>query len=78
MEIEFSDEIFERLSFTENEYKEILAVSLYQMRKINGAQGGKITGLSEIEFHEVVGKWGQLFSYDEDDLLDDVETLKKF
>ncbi len=48
------------------------------MRKINGVQGGKITGLSEIEFHEVVGKWGQLFSYDEDDLLDDVETLKKF
>lgn len=78
MKIELPDEISEKLSFTESEYQEILAVSLYQMRKINGVQGGKITGLSEIEFHEVVGKWGQLFSYDEDDLLDDVETLKKF
>ncbi|GAB2189920.1 hypothetical protein MAH1_15280 [Sessilibacter sp. MAH1] len=78
MNIQIPDEIVEKLLFTEKEYQEILAVSLYQMKKINGVQGGRITGVSEIEFHEIVGKWGQLFSYDENDLLDDIKTIKNF
>ncbi len=77
MKIDFPDDVMQRVDINDQEIKEIIAVSLYQLEKINGVQGGKIIGKSEIEFHEVLGKYGQTFSYDADDLLDDVETLKK-
>lgn len=75
MNIELLDEVMMKTGLDENRVKEVVAVSLYQMKKINGVQGGKLLGISEIEFHEVVGKWGQTFSYDENDLLDDMDTL---
>ncbi|VAW70626.1 hypothetical protein MNBD_GAMMA09-884 [hydrothermal vent metagenome] len=77
MKLELTDEVMSRVGLSEQQIKEIIAVSLYQMEKINGVQGGKLIGTSEIEFHEVAGNLGQTFSYDENDLLDDVETLKK-
>ena len=77
MNIELSDEVMDKVGLSENQIKEIVAVSWYQMEKINGVQGGKLIGKSEIEFHEVVGKMGQVFSYDAEDLIDDIDTLKK-
>ena len=77
MNIELPSDIMQKSKISKQQIKEIIAVSLYQLRKINGVQGGKIIGKSEIEFHEVLGKYGQTFSYDVDDLLDDYETLKK-
>lgn len=77
MNIYLPDEVMNKLGLSETQIKEIIAVSLYQMEKISGVQGGKIIGKSEIEFHEVVGKLGQVFSYDADDLIEDLETLKK-
>jgi predicted HTH domain antitoxin len=56
--------------------KELLAISLYQLRKINGVQGGKIIGKSEFEFHELLGRYGQTLAYDENDLLADMNTLR--
>ena len=76
MKIELEDEVMDRVGLTESDIVEIVAVSLYQMDKINGVQGGKLIGKSELEFHEVVGKLGQVFSYDADDLAEDLETLK--
>lgn len=77
MNIELIDEVMKTTGLDEQQVKEIIAVSLYQLRKVNGVQGGKIIGKSELEFHEVLGQYGQVFAYDEDDLLEDVETLKK-
>lgn len=77
MNIEFSSEVLDRISVSEQQIKEIVAVSLYQLRKINGVQGGKLIGKSEIEFHEVLGHYGQTLAYDADDLLDDIATLRK-
>lgn len=77
MKIELSDEVIKKTGLSEVQLKEIIAVSLYQMGKINGVQGGKLIGKSEIEFHDIVGKLGQVFSYDAHDLIEDVETLKK-
>ncbi len=77
MKIELKDEVIEKTGLSETQLIEILSVSLYQMEKINGVQGGKLIGRSEFEFHEVVGKLGQLFSYDAEDLIDDMETLRK-
>ncbi len=77
MKLELSEEVMSRVDLSEQKIKEILAVSLYQLGKINGVQGGKLIGTSEIQFHEVLGELGQVFSYDENDLLDDMDTLKK-
>lgn len=78
MKIDLNDDVMIKVDLNERQIKELLAVSLYQINKINGVQGGKILGVSEIEFHEIAGKLGQTFSYDENDLLNDIETLKKF
>ena len=77
MKIELSDEVMSRVDLSNQQIKEIIAVSLYQLGKINCVKGGKLIGTSEIEFHDILGKLGQTFSYDENDLLDDIETLKK-
>ena len=77
MKIELSDEVINKTGLSEMQLKEILAVSLYQMAKINGVEGGKLIGKSETEFHDIVGRLGQVFSYSADDLIEDVETLKK-
>lgn len=78
MNIEFSDEIAERKSLSDKQLLEILAVSLYKMEKINGVEGGIITGLSEMEFHGLLKKYGQYINYDIDDLNQDIDNLKDF
>lgn len=77
MNIELPDEVMATIDVPEQVAKELIAVSLYQLRKINGVQGGKIIGKSEFEFHEVLGRYGHSIAYDENDLLDDMNTLRK-
>jgi len=77
MELSLPDEVFETVSATPSELREILAITLYQMKKINGVQGGKITNQSEIEFHDMLGKYEKYVQYDESDLLDDIQTIEK-
>ncbi|WP_086930121.1 UPF0175 family protein [Agarilytica rhodophyticola] len=78
MKLEINDEVSKLLDLSEEEILEVLAVSLYKMEKINGVQGGKITGKSEIEFHGLLGKYGQFINYDEGDLDADLNNLKDF
>ena len=78
MKIEINDEVAKNIDLNEEELLELLAVSLYKMEKINGVQGGKMTGKSEIEFHGLLGKYGQYINYDEDDLDTDLNNLKDF
>jgi len=78
MNINIPDEIAEKIGLTSFELTEILTVSLYKLKKINGVQGGKILNTSEIEFHGVVAKYGNFVNYDEDDLMEDINNLKDF
>lgn len=78
MKLDINDEVADRLGLSEKELQEILAIALYKLEKINGVQGGKITGTSEIEFHGILGKYGQFINYDEDDLETDLKNLKDF
>lgn len=78
MKLDVNDEVAECLELSEKELLEILAIALYKLEKINGVQGGKITGTSEIEFHCILGKYGQFINYDEDDLETDLKNLKDF
>jgi len=57
---------------------EILAVSLYQMEKINGVEGGVITSSSEMNFHGLLKKYNQYINYDVNDLNEDMDNLKDF
>ncbi|QIL89296.1 hypothetical protein GNX18_05585 [Microbulbifer sp. SH-1] len=78
MKLDVNDDVAECLALSEKELLEILAIALYKLEKINGVQGGKITGSSEIEFHGILGKYGQFINYDEDDLETDLKNLKDF
>ena len=78
MKIELPDDLIERKKLTEQDLKEILLVSLYKLEKINGVEGAKALGISEIEFHGVVAKYGQYVNYDIDDLENDMDNLKDF
>ncbi len=76
MKIDIIDEVAEKLDLDEGQLLEVLAIALYKLEKINGVQGGKITNKSEIEFHGLLGKYGQFVNYDEDDLDTDLDNLK--
>lgn len=78
MKIEFPHDIAESKSLSEQELLAILAVSLYKMEKINGVEGGIITGKSEMEFHGLLRKYGQYINYDVDDLDKDIDNLNNF
>lgn len=78
MNIQFPDEIADNKSLSQKQLLEILAVSLYKMEKINGVEGGIITGSSEIDFHGLLRKYGQYINYDVDDLNQDIDNLKDF
>jgi len=78
MNIEFPDNIATRKNLSKADLKTILAISLYKMEKINGVEGGIITGHSEIEFHGLVQKYGHAINYDVRDLQQDIDHLKNF
>ncbi|HWV15435.1 MAG TPA: UPF0175 family protein [Cellvibrio sp.] len=78
MKIEIVDEVAETTGFNEREMLEFLAVWLYKSQKINGVQGGKILGTSEVQFHGLLAKYGQYVNYDVDDFLVDMNNLKDF
>lgn len=71
MKIEISDDIAESIGFSETELLEYLAVCLYKSKKINGVQGGKITGTSEVEFHGFLRKYGEYVNYGINEYLED-------
>ncbi|WP_308367518.1 MULTISPECIES: UPF0175 family protein [unclassified Microbulbifer] len=75
MKLDVDDEVAECLGLDEKELLEVLAIALYKLEKINGVQGGKITGTSEIEFHGILGKYGQFINYDESELETDLKNL---
>lgn len=78
MNLDVNDEVAECLGLSEQDLLEVLAIALYGLGKISGVQGGKITDTSEIEFHGILGKYGQFISYDEGDLDTDWKNLKDF
>lgn len=78
MKIEILDEVAKKTGFTEREMLEFISVWLYKSKKINGVQGGKILGTSEIEFHGLLEKYGQYVNYGVDEYLEDNDNLKDF
>ena len=78
MKIEIPDEIVQRTKYGETDFTEILAISLYKMKMINGVEGGKMLGISEMEFHGLLSKYGQFINYDINELNKDINNLTDF
>ena len=77
MQLELDDQIIAITGLSENEVKECLAVALYKLVKLNGVAAGRLLNKNEIEFHGLLGKYGCYVNYDVQDLLEDMETLKR-
>lgn len=77
MQINLDDKTIAITGFSETEIKECLAVALYKLAKLNGVAAGRLLDKSEVEFHGLLEKYGCYVNYGVQDLLNDVETLKK-
>jgi len=78
MKIDILDEVAESSGLSQSEMLEFLTVSLYKAKRINGVQGGKLLGTSEIEFHGLLEKYGEYVNYGVEDYLEDSDNLKDF
>jgi len=78
MKIEILDEIADSSGLSQSEMLEFLTVSLYKAKRINGVQGGKMLGTSEVEFHGLLEKYDKYVNYGVDEYLEDSDNLKDF
>ncbi len=74
MKIELDDEIAEKCGLDEREALELLAISIYKLKGIHGSLAGRILGISEFEFHELLSKRGEVVNYGVNDLIDDIKN----
>ena len=74
MKIELNDEIVKKCGLDEREVLEILAIAIYKIKGIHGALAGKILGISEFEFHNLLASKGEVINYDVEDLIDDINN----
>ncbi len=74
MKIEISDEIAEKCQLDEKEALILLAIALYKFKGIHGSLAGKIIGLTEFEFHNLLAEKGSAVNYGVDDLVDDIKN----
>lgn len=74
MKIELSDEIAAKAGVDERQATELLAVALYKWKGIHGSLAGKILGLSQVEFHQLLARIGTTVNYDVGDLADDIKN----
>lgn len=78
MKIEISDEIAKKCRLDEREALILLAIALYKSRGIHGTLAGKIVGVSEHEFHQLLAERNVDVNYGVDDLIEDIKnSLKK-
>lgn len=75
MKIEIKDEIAEKAGISEKDILEVLAIAIYKKKGIHSRMAGRIIDDSygEIDFGEVLGKYGESHNYSVDDLEDDLE-----
>ena len=74
MNIQLDDDLAKKCGVDEQEALELLAVAIYKVKGIHGSLAGKILGLSEFEFHELLAKQGESINYDLDDLVEDIKN----
>jgi predicted HTH domain antitoxin len=61
-----------------SEYRKRLAATLYAEGKISLGKAAEISGLSYVAFLDVLAEMGITLNYDEEDLEEDLATVKEF
>jgi predicted HTH domain antitoxin len=74
MKIEIDDDIARKCQLTEREALELLAMGIYKSKGIHGAMAGRLLGISEAEFHQLLASHGGTVNYSLEDLMDDVHS----
>jgi predicted HTH domain antitoxin len=74
MIIEIDDDIAQKCNLDAQEALQLLAIAIYKAKGIHGTLAGKILGISELEFHQLLSKQGQSVNYGLDDLIADIKT----
>ena len=74
MKIEIDDEIARKCGIDEREALELLAVAIYKSKGIHGSLAGKILGISEFDFHNLLSSKNETVNYSVNDLMDDIEN----
>jgi predicted HTH domain antitoxin len=71
------DEILEWANISAKELKQEIAVLLYQKNKLSFGQAQKLTGLNHYEFQCLLDEKEVSLHYSEEDLKNDMETIRK-
>lgn len=71
------DQILDWADVSEGQLLEDIAVMLYQKKKLTFGQAAQMVKLSYAEFQFLLGKKHIPTNYDEPELMEDIETIKK-
>ncbi|MCC6545064.1 MAG: UPF0175 family protein [Nitrospirae bacterium] len=71
-----SDEIIQSTRFTEDEFKQEIAVLLFQKEKLTLAQASRFAGMTRLQFQHLLASRNIPVHYDIVEFEDDLKTLK--
>jgi|GEM_PF-6572998 len=74
MRIDIDDEIAAKCGLNEKEALELLAIAAYKHKGIHATLAGKLLGVTELEFHELLANKAEPVNYGMDDLIDDIKS----
>jgi predicted HTH domain antitoxin len=77
MGIEIPDEIVSATGFSPDELRREIAVMLFQQDRLTLAQASRLAGISRIENQQLLSRRDIPLHYTEQDLDDDLETLRQ-
>ena len=77
MSILISDDILQSARLTENEFKQEIAVLLFQKEKLTLAQASRFAGMTRLQFQHLLASRKIPVHYDVAEFEEDLKTLKE-
>ena len=77
MSILISDDILQSARLTEDEFKQEIAVLLFQKEKLTLAQASRFAGMSRLQFQHLLASRNIPVHYDIAEFEEDLKTLKE-
>jgi predicted HTH domain antitoxin len=77
MQITIDDQLLQKAGLTDKEVKLMLALALFREGRLSLGQAARLAGMPYLEFQGELGHRKIPIHYDETDLQQDIETLKR-
>lgn len=74
MNIELDDVLMAKIGVDKKEACELLAITLYKYKRLHGSLAGKLIGMSEFDFHNLLSGKGEAVNFGVDDLVADIKS----